>query len=140
MGCEHESDERVVPQLERRVDRAGDPRLPVAHAGEDADAHGILEGRSSLLGDRVERRRPVGVVDPESSIAGDEVLEELGPHGAAAADVGVVRGHIGQPVRRAVGHEDDGGSCHAATTTAVRSRTSSTSRVRWRGSVSGSTP
>ena len=42
---EHEADERVVAELERRVDRARDPRLPVAHAGQHADPERRPRGR-----------------------------------------------------------------------------------------------
>ena len=40
---EDEADERVVAELERRLDGACDPRLPVAHAGQHADPERLLE-------------------------------------------------------------------------------------------------
>ena len=42
---EHEADDRVVPELDRRLDRGGDPRLPVAHPGEDGDPELPARGR-----------------------------------------------------------------------------------------------
>src|SRR5207253_785817 len=67
-----------------------------------------------LLGDRVERR---AVLDPEASVALDEVVEQLGPDRPPAADVGVVGRHVRQPLRASVGHQDDGGF-HAGNATA----------------------
>ena len=47
---------------------------------------------------------------PRRAVALDEVLEQLGPDRPAAADVGVVGGHVLEPLGRAVGHQDDGAS------------------------------
>ena len=129
MRGEDEADERVVAELERRLDGACDPRLPVAHARQHADPERLLEGSACLFRHGVERRRPVRVVDPERGVTRDEVVEQLRPDRSAAADVRIVGGHVGEPVGRSVRHQDDGGARHAAIAASVRSWTSSTSRV-----------
>ena len=50
------------------------------------------------------------VLDAEAAVALDEVVEELGPDRPAAADVRVVRGHVLEPLGRAVRHQDDRGA------------------------------
>src|SRR5207247_411869 len=95
-----------------------------------------LERGTCRLGDLVERVR---VLDPERAVAGDEVVEVLGRDRPATADVGVVRRHVLEPVRRAVRHEHHGDVAHA-TIAAVRSWTSSTSLPSEAGSVWGRTP
>ena len=81
----------IAAACERRLDCLGDARLPVAHPREDRQAERRLERRAGLLGDRVQRRRPVALPDAERPVAGDEILEVLRRDRPAAADVGVVR-------------------------------------------------
>ncbi len=137
---EHEPQERVVTELERGLDRFGDPRLPVPHACEHRDPERALESRTRVLGDRVEGRRRVRVVDAERPVARDQVVEQPRRDRAAASDVRVVVRNVRQPIGRAVRHQDHGRTRHTTTVASVRSRTSSTSRVSASGSVSGSTP
>ena len=47
---------------------------------------------------------------PSAPVALDEIGEMLGRDRPAAADVGVVGGDVGEPLRRAVRHQDDGGA------------------------------
>ena len=90
----------------RRVCGLGDARRPMLHAGEDRDVSELgLERRPRLLGDRVQRR---ALVDAQSAVALDEVLEQLRPDRPPAADVAVVGGNVGQPLGRAVRHQDHG--------------------------------
>ena len=63
-----------APRRERLLDRLGDPRRPVAHAGEDGQAELGLERRARRLGDLVQRVR---LLDPEPPVARDEILEVL---------------------------------------------------------------
>ena len=83
-----------------------------------------FERSAGLLGDRVEGRRRVRVVDPERAVPRDEMIEVLGGDRPPAADVRVVRGDVGEPVGRAVRHQDHYRIRHAATPASVRSRTS----------------
>ena len=99
---EHEADDRLGACGERRFRGVGDARRPVLHAGEDGQLELALERGARLLGDRVQRRR---VLDPEPAVALDEIVEVLGRDRPAAADVGVVRGHVGEPLGRAVRHQ-----------------------------------
>ena len=118
----------------------GDPRRPVFHPGEDGEPKLLLEGRASLFGDRVERRAALDVQPP---VALDEVVEELGPDRLAAADVRVVGGHVREPLRAPVGHQDDGDVAHASDASRTASSASSSrsgSTRRQRVAVSGSTP
>ena len=110
MRREHEPDHLLGARRNGRVDRIRDPRRPVLHPREDRQAELGLERFPRLLGDRVERR---GVLDAEPPVALDEIGETLRRDRAAAADVGVVRGNVGQPLRRAVRHQHDG-ALHAA--------------------------
>ena len=95
---EHEPDERPVAAPERLLDGRADPRVPVPHAGEHGQAERSSSAARVCLGDRVERRRPARVVDPERAVAGDEVVEVLRANRAAPADVGVVLGDVREPV------------------------------------------
>ena len=140
VGCEDEADEKVTALRDRGVDRGGDPRLPVAHPCEHGRAELVLQAGAGQLGDRVERRHGIRVVDPERAIPGDEVIEVIGADRAATADVCVVGGDVGEPVGRAICHQDHGRVGHAATVASVRSWTSAARRVRASGSVSGRTP
>ena len=107
---EHEPDDLLGSGRDRRIGRVRDARRPVLHPGEDRQPELGLERRARLLGDRVERR---GVLDAEPPVALDEIGEVLRRDRAAAADVGVVRGDVRQPLGRAVRHEDDR-ALHAA--------------------------
>ena len=44
---------------------------------------------------------------PSCAVALDEVVDQLGPDRPSAADVAVVRGNVGEPLRRAVRHQHD---------------------------------
>ncbi len=101
---EDEADDRVGAGGHGSVRRLGDPRLPVLHAGEDGEPELGLERGARPLGDRVQRVR---VLDPEAPVAADEVVELLGRDRPPPADVRVVGRNVGDPLRRAVGHEDD---------------------------------
>ena len=101
---EHEPDEHVGAARERRLGRLDDPRRPVLHARQDGDAELDLERRARGLGDRVQRR---AVLDPEPPVALDEIGEVLRRDRPPAADVGVVGGNVGEPLGRAVRHQDD---------------------------------
>ncbi len=101
---EDEADDHSRVRRERRFRGIRDPRRPVLHPGEDRHAELRLERGARLLGDRVQRRR---VLDPEPAVALDEVGEVLRRDRPPAADVRVVRGHVGEPLRGAVGHQDD---------------------------------
>ena len=91
------------------------------------------------LGDRVERRRP-----PESRsrapVALDEVLEQLRANRPAAADVGVVRGDVLEPVGRPVRHQDDRGPFMPRPSPRCARARARRAGVRTSGSVSGRTP
>ena len=138
MRSEHETDDRVGAARERLLDRLGDPGPPVPHAGEDGHAELGLECRPRRLGDLVQRVR---LLDPEPLVARDQVLEVLRLDRPATADVGVVGGHVLDPIRRAVRHQDDRGAHTAHTgTRAVCSCTKARSRPSTAGSVSGMTP
>ena len=102
---EHEPDDLLGPRGDSRLGSVRDPRRPVLHPREDRHPELGLEGGARLLGDRVERR---GVLDAEPPVALDEIGEVLRRDRPAAADVGVVRGDVRQPLGRAVRHEDDG--------------------------------
>ncbi len=120
MRREHEADDFVGAGGETRcVDRIGDARRPVLHPGVDRQPELRLERGARLLGDRVERRR---VLDPEPPVALDEIGEVLGRDRPAAANVGVVRGNVGEPLGRAVRHEDDGGASRRRTVVADERR------------------
>ena len=106
---EHEADECARAGGERRSDGVRDARRPVLHAGVDRQAELGLERGPRRLGDRVQRVR---VLDPEAAVAVDEIVEVLGRDRPAAADVRVVGRDVGDPLRRAVGHQDDGGVAH----------------------------
>ena len=99
---EHEADYLLRSFGNRPIGRIRDPGRPVLHPRKDREPELGLERRARLLGDGVERRR---VLDPEPPVALDELGEMLGRDRAAAADVGVVRGDVPQPLRRAVRHE-----------------------------------
>ena len=96
MRREHEPDDDVGAGRERGLGRLGDARRPVLHAGEDRQPELALERGARLLGDRVER---VVLLDAEAAVALDEVLEVLRRDRPAAADVGVVRGHVRRGAR-----------------------------------------
>src|SRR5581483_1030613 len=55
---EHDADDRLGAVGEGRLDRLGDPRLPVLHADEDRHSELALERGALALGDLVERRAP----------------------------------------------------------------------------------
>ena len=86
-------------------------RMPVQHRQPELRP----ERGARRLGDGVERRGRVGVVDPERAVAVDEVVEQLPPDRPAAADVGVVGRDVREPVGRAVRHQDHRRRAHAAT-------------------------
>ncbi len=132
---EDEADDDVRAGCRRCVGRVRDARSPVLHSGEHRQAELALERRARLLGDRVQR---VVLLDAEPAVTRDEVVEVLGRDRAAAADVRVVRRHVGKPFGRAVRHEDDGGVHTRAST--VRACTSSVRRVTTSGSVCGRIP
>ena len=106
MRRQHEADDDVGARRERRLRGVGDARRPVLHAGEDRQAELVLERGARLLGDRVQR---IVLLDPEPAVARDEIVEVLGRDRPAAADVRVVRGHVREPLGRAVRHQDDRG-------------------------------
>ncbi len=130
---EHEADDRLRATGQRFFDRVRDSRLPVLHPHEHGHAELGCQSRPLALGDLVERRAP-----PDPAVALGQLLDGRIRHGPALADVLEVGPNVLDPLRAAVGHENDGG-LHAATF-AVRSWTNSTSRLRSAGSVSGSTP
>ncbi len=130
---QHEADDRLRAAGQRLLDRVRDPRLPVLHPHEHGHAELGFQRRPLALGDLVERRAPS---DP--AVALGQLLDGGVRHGPPLADVLEVGPDVLDPLRAAVGHEDDGG-LHAATF-AVRSWTNSTSRLRSAGSVSGNTP
>ncbi len=99
---EDEADDRFGAARERRFRSVADARRPVLHAGEHRQLELPLERGARLLGDRVQRRR---VLDPEPAVALDEIVEVLGRDRPPAADVRVVRGHVGEPLGRAVRHQ-----------------------------------
>ena len=70
----HEPDDRLAPAVERGLDRLGDARRPVAHAGEDGQAELGFERGARRLGDLVERVR---LLDPEPAVTRDEIVEVL---------------------------------------------------------------
>ncbi len=115
VGREHEPGDARRPARERSLGRLGDPGCPVLHPCEDGEAELGLQRGPDLLGDRVQRVR---ALDPEPAVALGELLDQLRPHRPSAADVGVVGGHVGQAVRRAVRHEDDRGA-HATASSSV---------------------
>ena len=108
--CEHEADDRLRARRERRLGGVGDARRPVLHAGEHGQPELRFERSARPLGDRVQRRR---VLDAEPAVALDEIGEVLRCDRPAAADVGVVRGDVGEALGRAVRHQDDGVARHA---------------------------
>ena len=81
------------------------------------------------------------VLDPERAVALDEVLEQLGPDRPPAADVGVVGGHVLEPLGRPVRHQDDGATLitRGTPTRAPRGRARRAGRAR-PGRCRGSTP
>ena len=101
---EHKADDAVGAVCHRGVGGLGDARRPMLHAGEHREVELALESGAGLLGDRVQRR---GLLDAEPPVARDEILEMLRRDGPAAADVRVVRGHVGEAFGRPVRHQDD---------------------------------
>ena len=92
---EDKTDDLVRASGERGVDRVRDPRRPVLHPRADGHPELALERGARLLGDRVERGR---VLDPQPPVPLDKVGEVLRRDRPAAADVGVVRGDVGEPL------------------------------------------
>ncbi len=136
MRGQHQADDHLGARSDGGVRCLGDPRRPVLHTGEHGHiTERTLQCRTRLRGDRVERRR---VLDPEPAVPLDQVLHQLGRNGTAAADVGVVRRNVGQPLRRAVRHQHDRRAHTRAST--VASWTSSVRRPRTAGSALGGTP
>ena len=137
--CEDDPGDLVRTGGERRLGGFGDAWRPVLHPREHRQAELGLERGPRLLGDRVQRRR---LLDAEPPVALDEVVEVLRRDRAPTADVGVVRRHVGEPLRRAVRHQHDrvAHDPEASSDATVRSCTSEASCVSRPGSVSGRTP
>ena len=109
---EHEADDGSRAGRESALCGVGDAGRPVLHAGEDGDllrCELTRERSASGFGDRVEWVR---VLDAEAAVALDEILEVLRRDRAPAADVAVVRRHVGEPLGRAVRHQDNRGRSH----------------------------
>ena len=66
MRRQHETHHRVGTPGDGAVDGAGNAGLPVAHPDVHRHAEHALERCAGLLGDDVERRRAVTVVDSQA--------------------------------------------------------------------------
>ena len=82
MGGEHERDDALRAVGQGRVDRVGDPGVPVLHAHEDREAGLDLERGALGLGDLVERRAAA-----DAPVALGQLGHGLRPDRPPAADV-----------------------------------------------------
>ena len=130
---EDEADDDVRAGRQGRPDSVCNAGRPVLHAREHRHGELTLERGARVLRDRVQR---VVLLHPEAAIARDEVVEVLRRDRPSAADVRVVRGHVVEPLGRAVRHQHDR-RFHTGASTLC---TSSLNRVMVSGSVSGNTP